>query len=432
MAHILVATQSATAHVAPFATAVAALVKRGHQVTWYTGEAHRDRVQASGAEFAAPVHGHLDDMDALEEQYPEITGMNDAARAAWFIEHVLVAPAEGQYRDLASIVTERDVTAVLADSTMPAPGLLYELNAVLWATLSVAPLAIPDPDVPPYGMGWLPGRTRWHRLRNQLFERLGQRTVMRKPLAAMNTQRTRLGLRPVRATFAANATPYLYMQATAVEFEYPRSSLAGLPVHFVGPLFPDRPPAFDPPDWWPELDQRRVVLLTQGTSARDPERLIRPAIEALAGSDLLVVVTGQSPAGQSVLGPVPGNVRVAPFLPYHLLLPKVSVLVTNGGYGTVQMALAHGVPVVAAGKTEDKPEVCARVQWSGAGVYLRARTPDPGQIRQAVTQVLDDPACAAAAGRIAAAFAAHDAPGEIADLMERLITARAPVTGPRA
>ena len=57
---------------------------------------------------------------------------------------------------------------------------------------------------------------------------------------------------------------------------------------------------------------------------------------------------------------MPDNVRVAEMLPYSELLPKTDLMVTNGGYGGVQMALANGVPLVVAGAREDKPEVAAR------------------------------------------------------------------------
>jgi formate dehydrogenase assembly factor FdhD len=39
------------------------------------------------------------------------------------------------------------------------------------------------------------------------------------------------------------------------------------------------------------------------------------------------------------------------------LLPKVDVMVTNGGYGGVQRAVSTGVPLVVAGSTEDELEV---------------------------------------------------------------------------
>ena len=46
---------------------------------------------------------------------------------------------------------------------------------------------------------------------------------------------------------------------------------------------------------------------------------------------------------------------------------------TNGGYGGVQYALRYGVPIVATGGKEDKPEVGARVAWSGVGRRIRSR-----------------------------------------------------------
>jgi UDP:flavonoid glycosyltransferase YjiC (YdhE family) len=117
---------------------------------------------------------------------------------------------------------------------------------------------------------------------------------------------------------------------------------------------------------------------------------------------------------------VPANLRVAPWLPYDDLLPRTAVMVTNGGYGGVQLALAHGVPIVAAGRTEDKPEVAARVAWSGVGVDLRAARPSPARVAAAVDRVLGDPAYAAAAGRMAAAMRGTDAGAAIRAMVEAL------------
>ena len=52
------------------------------------------------------------------------------------------------------------------------------------------------------------------------------------------------------------------------------------------------------------------------------------------------------------------------------MLPQVSVLVTNGGYGSVSQALAAGVPIVSAGLTEDKAEI-------GRAHRLVRRRPQP-------------------------------------------------------
>jgi UDP:flavonoid glycosyltransferase YjiC (YdhE family) len=108
-------------------------------------------------------------------------------------------------------------------------------------------------------------------------------------------------------------------------------------------------------------------------------------------------------------------------------MEHVSVYVTNGGYGGVQYALAAGVPIVAAGTTEDKAEVGNRVAYSGVGRNLRTATPTPEHVRGAVRALLDDPSYRTAAGRVALDLAGHDAAAESADLLERLAATGRPV-----
>ena len=111
------------------------------------------------------------------------------------------------------------------------------------------------------------------------------------------------------------------------------------------------------------------MLVTQGTVATDPERLLHPAITALAGTDALVIATtgGSEPDDVLPVKDRPSNLRLVRFIPFTAVLPHTDVMVTNGGFGGVQLALANGVPLVTAGKTEDKMEVNARVAWSGRG-----------------------------------------------------------------
>ncbi len=125
---------------------------------------------------------------------------------------------------------------------------------------------------------------------------------------------------------------------------------------------------------------------------------------------------------------LPDNVRVAEFLPYDQLLPRVDVMVTNGGFGGVQRALAHGLPLVVAGASEDKPEVAARVAWTGAGIDLRRGRPSPNRIRRAVRTVLREPTYAEAARAQQRAIAELDDPATvIATTLEAAI-----LTGPQA
>lgn len=114
-------------------------------------------------------------------------------------------------------------------------------------------------------------------------------------------------------------------------------------------------------------------------------------------------------------------------MPFAALMPHVSVLVSNGGYGGLHYALAHGVPLVLAGATEEKPELVRRVNRSGVGVGIRTQHPRPDRLRAAVRQVLARPEYASRAAAIEAEMTRYHGPARAANLLEELATTRAPV-----
>ena len=203
------------------------------------------------------------------------------------------------------------------------------------------------------------------------------------------------------------ALPDRFLQLTVSALEYERSDApAGL--RYAGALPTARTP-FTPPVWWDQvLGERKVVLVTQGTIAnRDFDELIRPTLVALEATEAVIVaVTGRADAD---IGIVPANAHVADFIPFDELLPYVDVFVTNGGYGGIQQALRHGVPMVLAGETEDKIEVTARVAHTGAAINLRTGRPDAAALRTAVQAVLSEPRYVQNALRLQAEYAKHDA-----------------------
>jgi UDP:flavonoid glycosyltransferase YjiC (YdhE family) len=131
-----------------------------------------------------------------------------------------------------------------------------------------------------------------------------------------------------------------------------------------------------------------------------------------------VVSTG----GRAVdtLPTLPANARAAEYLPYDELLPRTDVFVTNGGYGGVQYALRYGVPIVTSSGKEDKPEVAARVKWSGVGLRLNTETPSADAVRQAVRRVLDQARYRTAAQSVAASMARSGGMEELAGIIARL------------
>jgi UDP:flavonoid glycosyltransferase YjiC (YdhE family) len=101
--------------------------------------------------------------------------------------------------------------------------------------------------------------------------------------------------------------------------------------------------------------------------------------------------------------------------------------VTNGGYGGITNALAHGVPIISGGISEDKPEVSNRVAHAGVGINLKTARPSPEKVRQAVREILQTPRYREKARAVQQAFARHDAPLEAALLLETLSQTGQPV-----
>ena len=214
--------------------------------------------------------------------------------------------------------------------------------------------------------------------------------------------------------------PDLFLQCTGEAFEFPRSDMPDT-IRFVGPVLPKPSVSFDEPAWWSDLDSgRAVVFVTQGTIANfNFDELIQPTLMALADEDVLVIAATGRPATELMV--VPPNARVESFIPFDRLLPKVDVLVTNGGYGAVNQALSLGVPIVVAGETEDKALISARVAWTGAGISLGTQDPTQEQIGSAVRSVLADSKYRDRAQAMRQNFKEYCAPDSITQAVESLI-----------
>jgi MGT family glycosyltransferase len=282
-----------------------------------------------------------------------------------------------------------------------------------------------------------PSDTGLGRPRNRVLNAAMRRVIFRGAQRQAEQLRESLGLRPLPGYFLDWSTRLAdrFLVPSVPEFEYHRSDLPPS-VEFVGAFLPAGTEAgWTPPSWWPDLAtaraaKRPVVLVTQGTLATDPDNLLRPTIAALAEQDVLVIATSGGPDPSTVLAEHdrPANVRIAPFLPFTELLPMVDVMVTNGGYGGVQLALAFGVPVVGAGTTEDKMEVNARVAHSGAGVSLKVDRPTPAQVSAGVRTVLDDPVYRARARALQQAYARYGGARRAADIVAATAGVRAGTT----
>jgi UDP:flavonoid glycosyltransferase YjiC (YdhE family) len=283
---------------------------------------------------------------------------------------------------------------------------------------SVIPLANESRDTAPFGLGLPPARL-FNRQRNAALAALNRRVVRRANQTVSDQYCEVHGKEMPGSMFDWGRRADALVQFSVASFEYPRSDAPGN-LHYIGPLSGTGSPAALP-DWWDDLDGTRpVVHVTQGTVANvDYDQAIAPTLRALADEDVLVVVaTGGRPL--DTLPALPANARAATYLPYDELLPRTAVFVTNGGYGGIQCALRYGVPIVATGGKEDKPEVGARVAWSGVGRRIRTERPTARALRRRIRAVLSQPSYRQASRRIAAEMAAAPGFAGLADVVDRL------------
>lgn len=417
MTRFLFATIPAAGHTLPGLPIARTLVERGHDVRWYAGQAFADRIAAAGVRFC-PMSGEDLSEVGFDAFHPERRRYSGLRKLQFDMLHGFARPVRTFLSDLQALVADEPADLVVGDTGFGAGPLLAELGGPPFVAYGITVVGFPSRDLPPFGFGLPPYRGSLSRLRGRLLGQLARKVVFRPMTREINRIRTELGLpRTAQSMFEYPLASSLYLQLSTTGLEYPRSDLPDN-LRYVGPPRPVPDPAWVPPPWWPELDgDRPVVLVTQGTVATDGHDLIRPALTALAEDDVLVVAAtgGPDPAG---LGPLPANARVERFIPFAELLPHVNAFVTNGGFGGVQLALAESVPVVAAGTTEDKLEVNARIAHAGVGIDLRTSRPKPAVIRAAVRKVLTEPAYAVRAGELAAEIAAAGREQQAATLLE--------------
>ncbi|UPL00732.1 hypothetical protein LCI18_011666 [Fusarium solani-melongenae] len=399
---ILLHSHFPAGHAYPMQAVAQALVRRGHDVVWLTSSDNEARVRAVGATFVATEAIAVVDAPLMAESE---TGILDKVYSR--LESRVVA----QVSDYRRVLRDFKAEVLLVDVMPYGARALYELGEIpVYATLGVIPMYMSSWGAPQAVSGDSPP-TSWFGLAwNHLHHLVSQWILL--PLflrPVIDNQRKSLGLEALpygEPTESFTYSPFLHIQASspALEFELlPKPAGQREHTKFVGPLVTQvtTNPDLLPP-WWDEIiTHRRVVGITQGTLAMDPTSLIIPAIEALSSDPdlLLVVASPHEEEIKSRVGDLP-NVRYAKWIPYHLFLPQLCLLITNGGYGSVTQALSHKVPLICAGQTEDKKDTAARVSWAGAGIDLKTDNPSTEQVQNAARKILDDRGFAERASRL--------------------------------
>lgn len=427
MSRILICTHPITGHVNPALVLTRKLIERGHDVRFYTGNKFKAKIEASGAAYVPMKQAYdYDDAD-LDKAFPGRAKLKGLQQIKFDIMHCFVEQMAGEANDLRDLFKTWMPDIVLSDLAFTGAMALYNRGEIpAWSVFNITVLGLASKDIPPFGLGIMPDYSFMGKLKNRMLSFMADHIIFRDVNKFLRQELAKVGL-PYQP-FAPMFSPMLYLQPTVPAFEYPRTDLPES-VHFIGPLLPDLKGHFETPAWWNEVEHanKPIVLVTQGTIATQADELIEPTLQALANEDVLVVATIDP---QKLNIPAPANVRMEKFIPFDKLMPHVDVMVTNGGYGGVTLALAQGVPVICAGNTEDKAEVGNRAEYACVGINLKTNRPTIEQIRSTVKTVLTNSRYKMNADYMKEDFAKQDAAVEAAVLIEKLIATRQPVINP--
>jgi UDP:flavonoid glycosyltransferase YjiC (YdhE family) len=400
-------------------------------------------LQARGEEVALATHGgpYTRVLDDAGMPWTQLEPAMDAARCAQYLRDLVqigrpgvrMQPPDEVRRSVAAeaaFLRERRARLVVIGFT---------LTAYLSSRLAGIPLAAshggvyvppvferglaPVPTTMPIpGTEWLPAWLK-RKMANSGAQRLSD------PARFLNDVAAELGVERVPTlaammlgdlTLVTDEPQVLGVPRTELEAWRPRGSAyrAGTRLVYTGPLFArlDLPV---PPQVQPFLDRGRptaYVVLSSST----PE-VLRSVVARVRAAGLRVIV------GATIhdFGAVDdADVVVAGILPSHLIMPRVHVVVCMGGQGTVQCAMASGVPLVGIPlHSEQELNVDLAVRH-GMGLAMARRHLDTPRLTEAVRRVVHEPAFAAQAQRVRGHYAGVDGAGRAADAIRGYLADR--------
>ena len=411
-ARLLAYTSSSPGDSFPAVGLLLELRRRGHEVHVRTGASQVERLAALGLSAAA-IDARIEAVEIDDWQARTPTG------AALRLLSALAARAELEVDDLRRAIAEVTPDGLIVDASCQGAGYMAEASALPWAQYCPYPPLIRSVDAPVYGLGLRPARGALGRARDRVGWMLNDR-AMAGQLRPRNRLRAGLGLEPLRRYDEQYLKAARFITFTAEPYEYPRRDWPAS-ARLVGPATWE--PAAEPPEWL-STETRPIVLVTASTARQGDDRLIATALNALADENVCVIAT--TAAHDPARFTVPANARVERFIPHAPIIARAACVVSHGGQGTTQKALAAGVPVCAVPFCRDQFEVARRVEECDAGVRLPHNRLSDARLRTAVHRAI---AKRDGATRVAQAFDRAGGSSAAADAVEELLPRGAATAG---
>lgn len=392
---ILFATMPFDGHFNPLTGIAVYLQERGHDVRWYCGLSYAPKLARLGIPHFVYKRAREINSDNIAEFFPERAKLSGMALIKFEGRHIFVGNTTNFFEDIRDVDAEFPFDVSICDVAFFAMKLIKEKLGKRVYAVDVANSNESGKDVPPNFVGMKPANNAVGRLVHRGMRALMDKMSMGDATSDFNAMLAAQGLPPIEGPLldVPYRSPDLVFASGVPGFAYPRSQ-PNPKVKFVGALLPYKAAIAQPFPHREKLDKYdRVILVSQGTvDNKDPGKLIIPALEALKDTNaLLIVATGHSKTEELRKAYPQDNIVIEDFVDFDFILDHVDVFICNGGYGSVLLALTHGVPLLTAGIREGKNDVNAHVDYFKVGIDLRTEAPKSADIARNVERLLTEP-----------------------------------------
>jgi len=413
MRRIGILSFSSPGHYYPLTALGRRLQGRGHEVVYFQVADLERPIRAAGLEFRQIGREDFPpgSIRARDEELGRLKGRAALRCALRGIERKTIM----LFRDAPAAIRDEGIDALVVDQIEMAGGTVADHLGLPFVSVAAALPVNLDPSVPPVTLPWAHRTGVRARLRNWFGNTIYE-WIFSGVRGTINRQRKVWGLPPVR-NFNAMFSGLVQVSQLPAALELPGRRLPPH-CHHTGPWTDaaGRAPVDFP---WERLDpDRPLAYASMGTLQNGILRTFRMIAEACAGLDLQLVISlggGQDPA---LLGDLPGDPVVVGYAPQLDLIRRAALTISHGGLNTALESLAQGVPMVVLPVAYDQPGVGARVERAGAGRSIPVGRLTADRLRDAVREVLGDPAYRKRAVHFRSRIEAADGLNRAADVIE--------------
>ncbi len=388
MSRIMFFCIPAHGHTNPTLPVVAELVRRGHQVRYYSFHEFEEKIRATGAQFIA-----------CDDYLPPVSQKEMQKLMKVSITEMTVTDFETTARIdpmLAGDVREFQPDCIVADSVC------------FWGKLTARKYKLPFVcSTTTFAFNQYSSRY----MKNSPHELLDMILGMPRVNRALRRLRP-LGYNIKSAlSITQNDNDTNTIVYTSKQFQ-PCADTFSDRYAFIGPAVKDTPVRRTP-------GQQPLVYISLGTVINNRPDFYKSCIAALKAMDVKVVISCGKYMDPAKLGSLPSGVTAYPYVNQMEVLSRADVFITHCGMNSVSESLYMGVPMVLAPQSGEEFAVARRTEEVGAGKMLAGDSPD--EIRAAVSGVLSEPRYAEAAARMRADFLACSGAAGGADFIESVI-----------